>query len=147
MTAARGSPPAGLSRIEKPRSPSSSSRSAVTRSTVASGGASAGSRARKRSTVSLGRLDLDDHAARVVQHVPGHPQLVRQPVHVGPEAHALDGALDRAPGRGSRPLPHPTSSRSTWYALACASWMRGMCSERVTTTWSASPSAATRPPS
>ena len=54
VTAARGSPPAGLSRIEKPRSPSSSSGSEVTRSTLASGGASALSRSRKRSTVSAG---------------------------------------------------------------------------------------------
>ena len=87
-------------------------------------------------------LDLDHHAARVVQHVAGEPHLVGQPVHVGAEAHALDRPLDPRTDAA-----HATSSRSTWYALACASWMRGMCSERVITTWSASCSAATRPPS
>src|SRR5918911_730775 len=40
-----------------------------------------------------------------------------------------------------------TSSRRAWYALAWAPWIRGMCSDRVTTTWSASRSDATRPPS
>ena len=48
----------------------------------------------------------------------------------GPEADALHGALDarpHAPRRGA-PRHRSTSSRSTWYALACASWMRGMCS-------------------
>ena len=88
------------------------------------------------------RLHLHDHPARVVEHVPGDSQLTGQPVHVRPEPHPLHRALD-----AGADAAHATSSRSTWYALACASWMRGMCSERVTTTWSASRSAATRPPS
>ena len=44
-------------------------------------------------------------------------------------------------------VAQPTSSRSTWYALACASWMRGTCSDLTTIRWSASRSAAIRPPS
>ena len=43
-----------------------------------------------------------------------------------PHAHA---AAHAAPARATL---IPTSSRSAWYALACASWIRGMCSERVT---------------
>ena len=90
------------------------------------------------------RLRLHDDPARVVQHVAGHAQLVGEPVHVRAEAHALHRPLDA----GADPAhPSSTSSRSRWYALACASWMRGMCSERVTITWSASRSADTRPPS
>ena len=112
VTAARGSPPAGLSRIEKPCSPSSSSCSEVTRSTV---------RERRRlerqpreeAFNGLGRrLDLHHDPARVVQHVASDSQLIRQPVHVRPKAHALDGALD-ARAR-TRLMRSSTSSRSRW---------------------------------
>ena len=94
-------------------------------------------------------LHLDQHSALVVQHEAGQPQLAGEPVHVGPEPHALHHPLHagaHAP-RGAHAPVRSSSSRSTCQALACASWMRGMCSERVTTTWSASLSAATRPPS
>ena len=58
------------------------------------------------------------------------------------------GAAANSGSRGERRLNvQATSSRSTWYALACASWIRGMCSEATTITWSASCSAAMRPPS
>jgi hypothetical protein len=50
VTAAEGSPPGGLARIAKPVSPVTGTGSAATRSMRASGGASAGRRARKRST-------------------------------------------------------------------------------------------------
>ena len=89
-------------------------------------------------------LDLDEHAALVVADQPGDAELVREPVHVGPEADALDRPLD--PQR-LRARHSPIRSRRTCQAVAWASWMRGMCSERTTTTWSASPSAAMRPPS
>ena len=89
----------------------------------------------------LAALDLDEHAALVVEDEAREVELGREAVHERAEAHALDRALD--PGADA---PHPTSSCSTWYALAWASWIRGMCSERVTITWSASSSAATRPP-
>ncbi len=76
-------------------------------------------------------------------------------MHVGAEADALHRALDAAVdargrthrARGREVMLASSSSNSTCHALACASWMRGMCSERVTTTWSASASAAIRPPS
>ena len=62
------------------------------------------------------RLDLDHHAARVVEHVAGHAQLAGQPVDVGPEADALDRPLDAgadpaharpAPAAGGRRSPAP----------------------------------------
>ena len=90
-------------------------------------------------------LDLDLHAALVVEHVAGEPLLAGQSVDVGPEPHALDDTV-HAHARASN-AQSSISSRRTCHALACASWIRGMCSERVTTTWSASRSSATRPPS
>ena len=74
-------------------------------------------------------LDLEHHPALVVADPAGEPLVVREPEHVGPEADALHRALDARAG----PRDHgaSTSSRSTWNALACASWMRGMCWERV----------------
>ena len=96
-------------------------------------------------------LHLGDDAAGVVEDEAGEAELPGQPVDVGAKAHALDGAVHAHPRPAAVPdgraQAHPTSSRSAWYALAWASWMRGMCSERVTTTWSASSSAAIRPPS
>ena len=95
-------------------------------------------------------LDLGHHAVLVVAHRAGEPELGGQPEDERAEADALHGALHphrHAPGRGDPAHGRSISSRSTCYAVAWASWMRGMCSERVTTTWSASRSAATRPPS
>ena len=102
-------------------------------------------------------LGLQQHAALVVEHPAREPQLAGEAVHERPEPDALHRPLHaradpppRACHRPQRTIAHyrrSTSSRSTWYALACASWMRGMCWDRVTITWSASPSAATRPPS
>ena len=57
------------------------------------------------------RLDLDDDAARVVQHVSRHAQLVREPVHVGTKAHALHGALDAGADAAHA---SSVSSRSRW---------------------------------
>jgi hypothetical protein len=99
-------------------------------------------------------LHLEQDTLRVVEHVTGELQLVREAVDVRSEAHALNRPLDAHPVADAfdgdalwRGRAHPTNSLSTWYALACASWIRGMCSERVTTTWSASRSLAIRPPS
>ena len=103
-------------------------------------------------------LDLEQHATGVVEHVSGQVELAGQPVHVGPEPDPLHGALHPDPDAAARGHAHrsgppgtastsSTSSTSTWYALAWASWILGMCSERVTTTWSARPSLAIRPPS
>ena len=103
-------------------------------------------------------LDLDQHSVLVVEHVTAELESRRQPEDVRPEPDPLNRSRDPGPDppRAARhgSLAHPvagsvasTSSRSTWYPLACASWMRGMCCDRVTTTWSASASAATRPPS
>ena len=87
-------------------------------------------------------LHLHQHAALVVEHEPVERQLAGEPVHERPEADPLHHALHPRAG-----ADHPTSSRSTWYALAWASWIRGMCWERVITTWSARPPAAISPPS
>ena len=82
----------------------------------------------------------------VVEDVTPQRELAGQPVDVWAEADALYGA-GHAHSRAATDDIHPTSSTSAWYALAWASWMRGMCSERVITTWSANPSDPTRPPS
>ena len=95
-------------------------------------------------------LDLDDHPAGVVEHEAGEAEVAGQAVHVGPEADPLHRPLHAhadPPQAGAHGVGRSTSSLTTCQALAWASWMRGMCSERVTTTMSASPSAATRPPS
>ena len=57
------------------------------------------------------RLHLHHDPARVVQHVPSHSQLIRQPVHVRSKAHALDGALDAGADAAHA---SSTSSRSRW---------------------------------
>ena len=94
---------------------------------------------------------LGQDAVGVVEHEASQPELAGHSVDVGAKSDALHGAADAhsgpAPVPDGRLQAHPTSSRSAWYALAWASWMRGMCSERVTTTWSARPSCAMRPPS
>ena len=92
-------------------------------------------------------LDLEQHPALVVADPAAEPLVARQPVHVRAEADALDRALHAGAHPAHDGPSTATRLRKAWYALACASWIRGMCSERVTTTWSASRSAATRPPS
>jgi hypothetical protein len=74
-------------------------------------------------------LDLEQHAPLVVEHEARQRQLAGEAEDEGAEADTLHGALD-----ARADAPHPTRWQSTWYALACASWIRGMCSERVTTT-------------
>ena len=97
---------------------------------------------RRRSRNALDRfaLDLDEHAERVVETKPHSDSSVASPYTNGRNPTPCTSARD------PRADPHSSSS-SVWYALACASWMRGMCSERTTITWSASASAAIRPPS
>jgi hypothetical protein len=99
----------------------------------------------------LAPLHLHQDAVRVVEHEPPESELPGQAIDVRAKSDALNGPvnahLSAAAGRHRGRRAHPTSSRSAWYALACASWMRGMCSERVTITWSASASPAIRPPS
>ena len=70
----------------------------------------------------LGALDLDQHAVLVVEHVPAQAQLGREPVHVGPEAHALHRPLDphahaaqrhiRSAGHRARPARGARGRRS-----------------------------------
>ena len=70
----------------------------------------------------LAALDLEEHAVRIVQDEPRQPQLARQPVDVGAEAHALHHALHphMGPpagrhGHGTAPAGGgPTRPRSTW---------------------------------
>ena len=139
----RGRTPAarGLAR-SRSRSPAASRRPRrSTRSTTASGGASARSRARNASTRRRRALHLDHHAALVVEH-----EARRAPS--SPASRCTNGRKPTpctTPSTRARDADRQvssTSSRSTWYALAWASWIRGMCWERVTTTWSARPSAA-----
>ena len=64
---------------------------------------------------------------------PGRPQLGRQAVDEGPEPDALHDALDPHAPRGRRggATAHAGSARQLAqhvHALACASWIRGMCS-------------------
>ncbi len=97
-------------------------------------------------------FDLEQHAALVVADEAAEGELLGQPEDERPEADALHRAVDAHAGAAALPARDgrhaaSTSSRSTCEALACASWMRGMCSERVTITWSASASARMRPPS
>jgi hypothetical protein len=89
-----------------------------------------------------GSLHLEQDALAVVEHEAVELELVGQAVDVGPEADTLDGA-----GDPHLHAAHPISSRSACQALACASWIRGMCCERVMMTWSARPSWAILPPS
>ena len=70
----------------------------------------------------------------VVEHEPGERELPGEPVDIGTEPDALHGAGHPHPQPRAGDDVHPTSSSSAWYALAWASWIRGMCSERVTTT-------------
>ena len=142
-TSAAGSPPRGLARMRKPRSPAGATSCGRTASIAASGGASSREPAQEAVDRGLAALDLEQHAALVVEHEARQVELRGQAVHERAEADPLDRPLHPRP---DPPHAASTSSRSTWYALACASWIRGMCSERVTITWSASPSAATRPP-
>ncbi len=96
------------------------------------------------------RLDLDHHAAGVVENEAGEAEVAGQAVDVGAEAHPLDRPLHphaHAAQAGAHGVARSMSSLTTCQALAWASWMRGMCSERVMTTTSARPSAAIRPPS
>ena len=107
----------------------------------------------ERVDVGGGSLDVDHDAALVVADAASEVQLAGEAVHERAEADPLDGSLDAAgdPAAlargGGGAHSSSTSSRRTCQALAWASWMRGMCSERVTTTWSARRSEAIRPPS
>ena len=92
-------------------------------------------------------LNFEQDAVLVVEHVAGQPLLVREPVGEGAKTHTLDRALDTGPGAHARArgeadrarqafsTASPTAiSRIRWYAVACASWIRGMCWEGVITT-------------
>ncbi len=135
--AASGRPPR-LSRIANPGSPHSGTGSYVSASIDASGGASSRSRVRKRSTEAPSTSTTTPDASLSTN--PDSPSSVASPCTIRPEAHALHHAGDPCANSQS-------SSTSVWYALACASWIRGMCSERTMTTWSANDSDAIRPPS
>ena len=76
----------------------------VTRSILASGGASRSSRSRKSLTVAGRPLDLDEHAVQVVADEPAEAQPGRQGVHERAEADALDDPLH--PNRRSDKLAH-----------------------------------------
>ena len=142
--ARRGSPAAALGAIAKPRSPVGASSSSADASTAASGGASAARRARKPLDGAASPSTSSSTPRSSLQHEARQPELARQPVHVRPEADALHRALDRARARRraasvTRAPPAPAARGTRWPAPpGCA----GCARERVTTTWSASPSAA-----
>ena len=94
-------------------------------------------------------VDLEHDPALVVEHEAAELLLAREPVDERAEARrpGRRPALARARAQAAHGDPSSTSSRSRCEAVACASWMRGMCCERLTIRWSARPSAATRPPS
>ena len=152
-------------RLRSARSRSRSARSAprlvaATRSTRASGGARRGSRSTKRDRAARRPRPRPARRARRCSTKPAEPELLGQPEHVGPEADALDDALDprdRATAgdsarsrvaRDAQPRAAPRSAR----AARAAPWpappgCAGCAPTRETTTWSARPSAAIRPPS
>ena len=114
-TSADGSPPRGLERIRKPRSPAGPAHRLDRGERRRLGGEPAQEALDRR----LAALDLDEHAALVVAHEAGELELGGEPVDEGPEADPLDGPL-----HAGAHAPHAacsTRSRSTWYALACAS--------------------------
>src|SRR5262249_14412996 len=58
-----------------------------------------------------------------------------------------DAAVHACASSFATARPAPRRSQSRWYTVACASWIRGTYSDGAMTTWSATPSAAIRPPS
>jgi hypothetical protein len=116
-TGAPASPALGLGRIAKPRAPVDGSSRAHALHARQRGrlGRQAREEALERALL---RLGLDHHPARVVEDVAADVELGRQPVDVGAEADALDGALDaHADPAPAEQLGHPgssTSSRRRW---------------------------------
>ena len=109
VTAARGSPPRGLARIAKPSSASLAYR-LRDHALDARQRRRLGHQPREEAIHRLGGgLDLDHHAARVVQDMARHAELAGQPVDVRAEADPLDGSLD-----ARADAAQATSSRSTW---------------------------------
>ena len=96
-TCASGVPDRALWTIPKPFSPRGGTGSCSTPSITAAGRRLGGQPGEQR-VDRVGRaLDLDDRAAGVVAHEPVEPELDGQPVHVRPEADALDDALHAHP--------------------------------------------------
>ena len=155
-TIASGAPALALGAITKPCSSCGSLGSALTRSTIAIGGGLSGQALEERLDGLARPLDLELDTLLVVAHPTSEPQFAGQAIDVWAKADALHRPvhprsrahtrpLDARSGRLAQPVLS-NSSRSTCHALACASWMRGMCSERVTITWSARRSDAIWPP-
>ena len=105
-------------------------------------------RSRKRSTAAGGASTSSSTPAASFRTNPPRPRSVASRWTCGRKP---TPCTTPSPGRGPAgsvtATACSTSSLRTCQALPWASWIRGMCSERVTTTWSASPSWATRPPS
>ena len=78
-------------------------------------------------------VDLEHDPALVVEHEPPELLLAREAVDEGAKADPLHDPLHaRAHARRRHGRSSSTSSRSRCEAVACASWMRGMCCERLT---------------
>ena len=152
-TSASALPSRALGAIAKPRWPSAATSRTRSRLDARERRRARGQSGEEALDVRGRAFDLELDAVAVVAHEPGHAVLLGQAEDRRAEADALDDAVDPhrdAPCRDRRhgaATGSSISSRSTCQAEACASWMRGMCSERVTSTWSARPSAAIRPPS
>ena len=91
-------------------------------------------------------LDLDLGSADVVAHEAGQAVLLGQAEDERPEPDALHDPFHAHGHPHDRHRAHDVA-RSACRTLACASWIRGMYSERTTMTWSARFSARIRPPS
>ena len=94
-TSASGSPPRGLARMRKPRSPAGATSRGRTASIDASGGASSREPAQEAVDRAVAALDLDQHAPLVVEHEPREVELGRE---------AVD---ERAGSRPPEPSPRP----------------------------------------
>ena len=148
-------PPRTLARIAKPRSPARPATAAARRARRAPAAAPRrGSRARKRSTRRRVALDLDQHAALVVAARSRRGRARRASRYTyGPEADALDRALDPHAHARTGPRRQRLTARARPARAArgrrspAPPGSAGCAASGVTTTWSASPSAATRPPS
>jgi hypothetical protein len=105
--------------MAKPREPVAGTATNETASTHASGGAPTDNRSRNRSTASPSTSTTTPPESFITN--PDRPSSSASPNTYGRNPTPCTTPETRARTRIQ------ASSTSVWYALACASWMRGMC--------------------